>query len=232
MNWADYVVLAIILCFAAIGLINGFIFSIFRLASFFVSIAASIKFYPAAADFLLKTAVYTDLKMYILSGLLKQVPDINRQAKQAAAASVIQSLHMPEALKNVLLERIPDPSALVDFRGILDVVSGELARMVIDVISLILLYLLIRIGLTFLRFIFQGLAKLPLFKQMDKLGGLALGAVEGLLTVYILCAVIMLFNAAPQSKPVFEAIDGSVIAKYFYQNNFIIELALPKDKLI
>ena len=73
-----------------------------------------------------------------------------------------------------------------------------------------------------IKFVLQGIAKLPVFKQIDKLGGFALGAVEGLLTVYIVGAVLMLFSAAPYFKPVFESIEASIVAKFFYQNNFII----------
>lgn len=230
MNWSDYAVIGIILLFAAIGLMNGFILSVFRIASFFVSIIASIKFYPVVADFLLGTEIYTNIKQSIFNGLQKQLPDMASQ--EAAAGSVIDNLNLPEMMKGFIVEKIPDMSAMVDIKRILDIISGELAKMAIDVISLIALYLLIRIGLFFLKFIFQGIAKLPLFKQLDKLGGLALGALEGLLTVYILCAILMLFNAAPQSQPVFEAIDSSIFARHFYENNFIIDWAIPKDRFI
>ena len=87
---------------------------------------------------------------------------------------------------------------------------------------MVVLYIIIRMALIFIRFILQGVAKLPIFKQVDKLGGFAFGGVEGLLTIYILCAVLMLFNASVQFKPVFEAVDNSIIAKWFYQHNFIV----------
>jgi len=116
----------------------------------------------------------------------------------------------------------------VDVNKIIDAISGELAKVVIDIMSLVLLYILIRLALVFVRTILQGIARLPVFKQMDKLGGFAFGAVEGLMTVYIIFAIIMLFNAAPQFKPVFETVDSSTLARFFYQNNFIIEWMFPR----
>lgn len=49
MNLSDFVVLVIILGFGLMGLKMGFILSIFKIASYFVSIWISLKFYPKVA---------------------------------------------------------------------------------------------------------------------------------------------------------------------------------------
>lgn len=237
MNWSDLVVLGIILGFGIIGMTNGFIFSMFKIASFFISLYVSIKFYPVVADFLMKTAVYTGIKASILKNLLmqQQTANIDGQVKKAAADTVINNLHLPSFLKdsisNSLLSQKINLSKIIDANVIMDKISTELAKIVISILSLVLLYIIIRIALVFIRFILQGIAKLPVFKQVDKLGGFAFGAVEGLLTIYIVCAVLMLFNASTQFKPVFSTIDSSIIAKWFYQHNFIVDWMFPINKL-
>ena len=232
MNWSDLVVIAIIGVFGIIGLINGFIYSIFRLASYFASIIIAVKFYPVVSGILMKTAIFVNIKASILKNLLLQgqtlVPKVDSQAKLAAADKIIDRLPLPGFFKTTLIDKIPQPSKLFDLTTVMDNISGELAGVVIDIMSLVLLYILVRIALIFIKFIIKGIAKLPVFKQMDKMGGFAFGAVEGLLTVYIVCAVLMLFNASPQFLHVFEAIDNSVVAKFFYQNNFIVNWMFPK----
>lgn len=234
MNWSDMLVIGVVLVFGIIGLMNGLIFSIYRIASYFISVIISVKFYPVVAEFMMKTPLYTNIKALILKNLLvqqqAQTPGVNGQVKQAAADTVISSLHLPAFLKGTLISRIPDPSKLIDMTKIMDNISGQLAAIVIDVISLVLLYILIRVGLVFVKFILQGIAGLPLLKQVDKLGGFAFGAVEGLLTVYIVFAVLMLFHTSPQFKGFFDAVDNSSFAKFFYQNNFIIDWMFPKIK--
>lgn len=236
MNWTDIGVIAIIGVFGIIGLNNGFILSVFRLASFFVSVIISIKFYPKVADILMKTKLYPSIKAWILKGLaLKQqeiLPAGGEQVKQATAETVVGHLKLPEFFREMLIKKIPNPSSLLDFSKVTDTISDELARVIISIISLILLYILVRIGLLLLKFIFRGIAKLPLFKQMDKLGGFAFGALEGLLTVYIICAVLMLFNAAPWFAQVYEEIENSKIARFFYQNNFIVDWMFPGNKIV
>jgi len=222
MNWTDLAVIAIITGFGLYGLSNGFIFSMFRIASFFVSVFVSIKFYPTVAAMLKKTTMFDSIQGSIASTLIKQSPGVDEHAKQAAADQVIKSLKLPGFLKDIVEKQIPNPSEVFPVDRIVDTISSSLAGIVIDMLSLVLLYIAIRIGLVFLRFIFKGIAKLPVFRQIDKLGGFAFGAVEGLLSVYIIIAVLMLFNAASKFGAIFTAIDNSVLAKFFYQNNFIV----------
>lgn len=236
MNWSDWMVVGIIAVFGIIGLVNGFIYSIFRLASFFVSSYVAIKFYPVVAKILMKTVIFEKIKSSIYDNLLmkqqSQVAGIDAQAKTAAADMVVNNLQLPDFLKGTLIDQMPNPSKLLNMNQIVDVVSSELASMVINILSLLILYILVRIILVFLRFILSGIAKLPIFKQMDKLGGFAFGALEGLLTIYIVFAVLMLFNTAPQFKSFFEAIHNSSVAKFFYENNFIVNWMFLKGTKI
>jgi uncharacterized membrane protein required for colicin V production len=232
MNWSDLLVLGIIAGFAIIGMASGFIYSVFRLASFLISAFLAVKLYPLVSKILEGTHIYTNIRTSIYKSLMLQqqvqAPAVDGHVKQAAADTIINSLQLPGFLKGTLLNQIPNPTKLVDISKIMNTISGELSKLVIDVISLIALYILIRFGLIFLRFILQGIAKLPLFKQIDKLGGFALGGVEGLLTVYIVFAVLMLLHTVPQFKGFFESVDNSLIAKFFYQHNFIIDWMFPK----
>lgn len=231
MNWTDIVILAIIVVFSWFGLKQGFIYTMFRICSFFVSAILAVKTYPYMAKILTETPMYSSIKGTIFNKLMieqqSQAPGVNAQAKQAAADTVINNLKLPSFLKNTIVKGLPDPSSLIDINKIVDAISTQLTNVVIDIMALVLIYIIIRIGLFFLRHLLQGIAKLPVFKQLDKIGGLSFGAIEGLLTVYIVLAVIMLFNSAQAFKGVYAAINSSVVAKYFYENNFIVNWMFP-----
>lgn len=230
MNYCDIFVLGIIVLFGIIGLVKGFILSIFRLVSFFVSVVVSVKLYPIVAELLMKTKLYTDISASFFKALMLQkqalIPEAF-QGQQAAAQTVVENLRLPDFLKEFIAGNIPDPAGLFDFSKIMETVSGELAKIVISVISFILLFMVIRIVLFLVEFILKGVAKLPVFKQMDKIGGLAFGAIEGLFTIYLISAVLMLLNAVPQLAGTFEQLESSTVAKFFYQNNFLINLIFP-----
>jgi uncharacterized membrane protein required for colicin V production len=233
MNQADIAVIAIIGGFGIIGLIRGFIYSIFKIGSFFASAFIAVKFYSKVADFLSKTAVYTAIKDSIFKSLMRQkdvfIP-ASGQLGQANAGDVIKNLRIPGFLKEMFEDKISNLAGLLDPSKIMDAISSNLAGVVISVASLILLFIAARIVLALLGFVFKGIAKMPVFKQMDKVGGFIFGALEGFLTVYVICAVLTFFNAAPQFKAVFDAIESSTLAKFFYQNNFIMQWMFPPRK--
>lgn len=234
MNWSDYVVLGLVLAFALIGLINGFVFSVFKIASFFLSIYISIKFYPVASELLAKTPLYDTVKASILKTLTAKgqeaMATTGGQASGTAAETVIGGLGLPGVFKKSLLDKVPDPKELVDFSSIMNSISNELAKMVMSVLGLILLYVLVRIAIMILGYLLKGITKLPVISQLDKLGGFALGIAEGVLTVYVLCAVLVLFSSAPWFGQISAAFDNSLLAGFFYQNNFIVNFMFPQGQ--
>ncbi|HOQ00303.1 MAG TPA: CvpA family protein [Acetivibrio clariflavus] len=237
MNWSDLLVIAIIAFCGFIGIKNGFIYSIFKLVSFFVASIVSIKFYPFLSNIIDKTFVFTKIKSGILKNLLLQKDvqaDIVNRGAQSAAGSVVDGLELPGFLKEAIKGQLAKENVanLLDLTALMDKISDVLAHIAVDILSLLILYIAVRIGLIFLRFVLQGIAKLPVFKQMDKLGGFAFGAVEGLLTVYIIFAFLMMFISQPALKGFFDSVETSAIAKFFYQNNIIVDWMFSKGKII
>lgn len=232
MNCSDYVVIALITLFALIGLKKGFVMSAFKVLSFFICIYASIKFYPVLAGILGKTSIYGVIKNSILKNLLLRGQEASASSTvavsgTAGAEAMIGPLPLPAFFKKTIIDKLPAPSQLIDMQGIMNVIGDELTKMVIAVLSLIVLYVVLRLVLALAGIILKGVSKLPLFKQVDKLGGFILGAIQGFLAIYIICALLVLFNANPQFAAVFNVLNGSLFAGWFYENNFIISWMFP-----
>lgn len=230
MNWSDVAVIGIISLLAIIGLYRGFIKSVFKIISFFAAIIVSIKFYPEVAKFLEATPIYNKIWSFINDGILERQNMINDGVSKAGDTLMnrtLDSLSFPDFLRNFILENLPDTTKIVDVTKVADLLTDQITRIVIDVLALAIIYFAIRIILFLLRFLLEGLSKLPIFKQIDKLGGFVLGAVEGVLTIFILMAILMLFHTTPSFDYLFSLINDSVIAKYFYENNVIISIMFP-----
>lgn len=235
MNWTDIFVLAIILGFGYFGFRKGLMLSLLKLASFFIAVLVAVKFSPFVAKILAGTFIFTKIKSGIYGKLMlqqdAQMSAVNEGAAEAAE-SMVDGLKLPGFLKNLIsdkvAEKMPNVGELIDYASIADKISDVLANFVTTVISVILLYIVARITLIFARSILKKVSRLPVLKQADKLGGFALGAIEGLLTIYIIFAILMLFHATPLFKGFFESIETSAVAKYFYENNFIVSWIFPK----
>ncbi|NLP13571.1 MAG: CvpA family protein [Clostridium sp.] len=239
MNWIDIVVIAVIVGLGVIGLKKGLVYSLFKFASFFISAILAIKLYPVVAKVLSGTKLFTGIKAAIFERLMLQqqaaMPGLNEGTK-VTAKSVIEGLNLPGFVKdmvgNSIVKSIPDISELVNVSGVVDSISGILAQVIINIISLIVLFALIKIGLFIVENMIKGVTDLPVIKQADKIGGFALGALEGVLAVYAAFAIMMMFNTLPQFQGFFDAVENSVLAGIFYQNNFILDWMFPKNVIV
>jgi uncharacterized membrane protein required for colicin V production len=226
MNWSDYVVIGLIVAFALMGMFKGFIMSVYKLVAFVVCIFVSVKFSPILAEIIGKTPVYE----WIRNVIVKNLPLIGKEvfltseavSGASGAESVLGKLLLPELIKKSLMGKMPPAADLINTEGIVNAIGDELTKMIVSVLSLIVLYFVLRIALSFVGLLLKGVSELPVFKQVNKFGGFILGALQGLLAVYILCAILVLFNSNPGFEPIFDSIGTSLFARGFYENNFII----------
>jgi uncharacterized membrane protein required for colicin V production len=234
MNWSDIVVVGLIVLFAIIGLSKGFIMSVYKLVAFIVCIFVSIKFAPIFAAFIEETVIFEKIKNVIVENL----PLISKEAFASSTAAptgtegvktMLGALTLPLFAKESLLEKMPSSAELVNLDLIYNAIGEELTRMIISVLSLVVLYVALRIITGFIGLLLKGVSNLPVFKQINKLGGFILGALQGFLTVYIICAILVMFNTNPGFSPVFNSIDNSLFAKGFYENNFIMSMLFPSS---
>ena len=232
MNWSDFVVIGLIAVFAIIGLYKGLIMSVYSFFAFIACIYASIKFSPIVADLLVKTPVFEWIRNFIAKNLVKWSAEVfaSQTAGTPAAADVeaiLGTMPFPVMFKESLQERLPSFSELINSAGITDVVSGELARMIISVLSLFAIYIVLRIILSVVGVLLKNISKLPVIKQVNKFGGLVFGILQGVLAVYILCAILVLFSSMPGLAGVFKELETSLFAGGFYKNNVIINWLFP-----
>lgn len=229
MNWTDIAVLIIILVFTLIGIKNGFLYSVFRLLSYILSVIFAIKFYTILSSMLQKTIIYTNIKAAVVNGIINQQAKNVATIKERSAQTIVDGLKLPNFIKESILEKVSNKD-IFGVQKILDAVGSEIATLVINILSVILIYIIIRIALVFARVIIKTISRLPVFKQLDKTGGFVLGALEGILIVYILCAVLILFSAFPKFSSTIDSIESSQFANYFYQNNFIVSWMSPEEE--
>lgn len=95
-------------------------------------------------------------------------------------------------------------------------------------LALILVFVISLVALKILDKVLSGVVKLPLIKNMDKLGGIIFGIVNAAVILFIASAVISLVipfasgNSAAALNQ--SAVDNTFVFKYIYNFNPIINL--------
>ena len=109
-----------------------------------------------------------------------------------------------------------------------DNISGYVARslshFVVSGLVIIGLSIIIRFGLSLLKFAISFVANLPLIKQIDKSGGLVFGLLRGFIIVYLILAIISLISPLLAETSIIAVIKNSKICSIFYNNNILLNI--------
>lgn len=205
----DLVILAIMILCIIIGYVRGLTGSLIKILSFVLSIViAFILFIPISNLIIDKTQIDENLEQTIRETIIG-----NEQNKEE---------NMPQAITDYIgqkVENVADDAK----EAIADSTARDVAVTIVKAGTWILLFIIARILLIFLRFITALIAKLPVIKQCDKLGGIIYGIIEGLIIIYVLLAIIS-FVSPMLSGNLANVIDKSYIGSIMYNNNLLLKI--------
>lgn len=218
----DLILIAVIIAVCINSYIKGLVISVFNLVSTLLAIGVAFMFYPVVSGWLEGTALLGWMQAPIEASLLEKGAELTTVSLEG----VIAQLKLPESISQSILNSIGDVAAGT-LPEIAQAVSAAVAAFLLQIICMIVLFLIVKIGLMFLKGILKTLTKLPLVKQVDKLGGLAFGVVEAFVLLTIVGALLSLFSGSVDSG-VLIAVNDSVIGNFFYNKNLLIALISNK----
>ena len=102
--------------------------------------------------------------------------------------------------------------------------SEQAVQVSLNIIFILILFFVIKLVVKMLIGMIDVIAKIPVIKQINKLGGAIGGFLSGMLIVYFILGVLFIAKDSlnEPAKEAYKAIDQSVIGKNIYDNNFIL----------
>lgn len=206
----DLVIVAIMAICIIIGYVRGLTGSLIKILSFVLSIIiASILFIPVSNLIIDNTEIDENIETSIRNMIVNEETDNEEE-------------NMPDTITNYIGQKIEQASDDAK-EAIVDSTARDVTLTIVKAGTWILLFIIARILLIFLRFITSLIAKLPVIKQFDKLGGIIYGILEGLIIIYLVLAIIS-FISPMISSDFTNAIDESFIGSMMYNNNLLLKI--------
>ncbi len=230
MNAADFFVIAIVGLVAFRGYRRGFLVSLLRLASVFVSLIAAKMFHTGFADFIfknfpsLKEQIYAGTRSFVIDALPAggaggiDFMEILKTANPAAASRISSGMSA-EFLKNVDIEKYASTNPL--FGSVVDTLTSQVATFVINVISFVVLFILVSMVVEILIFFVQRLRRLPVLGTFDGLLGLLLGGLQGAFITIVVLFMVSNMGKAGMVKDFYQLIENSAFAHKLLDIGFI-----------
>lgn len=147
---------------------------------------------------------------------------------------LINTTSIDESIENIIIEKVNEAIGsqtnnneiinelvISSTEGMLEENAAEISTTVIKFAVAILLFILVRVGLIFVSAIANLLAKIPVIKQMNEVGGIIYGLIRGVLAIYIILFLISSISLINTDNILNEKIEESTVTKLMYDNNII-----------
>lgn len=102
-------------------------------------------------------------------------------------------------------------------------VSQDIAHNIVYFVTMVLLFIILRICLTLISAIADAISKLPIIGTINKMGGFAYGIIRGLIITYLILMVISLTITINPKNNMDKMINETYIAKTMMEDNIIFD---------
>ena len=212
----DVILVLIVLSFIGVGYKKGLTGSLIRLLSFAIAIVITLILYkPISSIVVSKTNIDDNIKRSIIATFNseKENPSTEETKDEKTNNKLISEINTN--IQNATIEtknRVIEQSA------------DKITKIIINIGVGIAIFLIARIILSIISIFIKGLTKLPIIKQIDKIGGIVYGLVEGLLVIYVVFGIISFATIVWPNNITSKPIEESYIGSTLYNNNVVMNV--------
>jgi len=197
----DIVVVLILVLMGFLGYKKGLINMIFSVVSLLIAIIISMIFFNPLSNFIVENTTIDDK---INSVIVEKLETQSESEIEENYNSIIEDTK--GKVKTELSQQI----------------SEKITAISIQVISIIVVFIVTRLVLIFVKQIANAIASLPIIKQFNKLGGLIAGVLKAIIFIYIVFAIIFVVSTVGEFDQFNNLVNNSIIAKTMYYKNIIL----------
>ena len=215
----DLIIGVIIILFLIIGYKKGLVFCLINLATFIVAIVLAFALCSPVAELVKNT---TDIDENMKAFIVSHMPggdEIDLKANE----------QLPDPIKNAIDDSV---TAINEAKEkAIDATATEITNNVLKAICFVAIFFLVKILMWVLKLVSRIFTKIPVIEQINSLGGMIVGTLEGIIIVYVVFGVISLISPMLTNTAIVDSINGSFFGKMMYNNNIVVKYIYNGTKL-
>ena len=202
----DLILIACFILFIFVGYKKGLAGSLIKLCSFIIALILALALYKPVANAVKdNTQIDENIKSTIVETFGQQ--------------EQTQEENMPKDLVQNISSEIENATAEA-----VNNTAQSISDTIINIGAGIVIFIVTRLLLIIVSIFAKQIVKLPIIGLVDKVGGIAYGAVEGIVIIYIVLGLISLSSLIWVDNAVVTAITNSGIGSFLYNNNIILKI--------
>lgn len=232
----NYLLIGVVLFFALVtanGFRKGLLKSVLFCGTTILSLIVTSQCYQFVGKGLNE---YTGLGEQIQTSIEKSL-EMNtketKKIKRTEQTKKIEELNLPQGIKDALIENNNmDIYKALNVTNFYEYIASYLSKLVINAISYFLTFILSSIIIGLLIRVLDFITEIPILKEINKIGGLLLGAIEGLIGIWIFFLIVTIWGSTAFGETMFGYINDSRILSFLYDNNVILNFITNMSKVL
>ena len=232
MNWVLILVLAILAGYTLTGFAKGFLKIVYSLVSWIIILVFVVCATPHIQNYLKNdTDIYNKVVAYCEEAIREQAEqemeenggDVSALTENELFAAIAEKL--PEDLLENIKEQTDEITGeLIENYGLYDKTAVALADLFLQGVSTLAAMIAGAIVSALISVVLGFIAKLPLIGFANKVLGLAAGAANGLLIVWIAFYLVAVLCATQLGSTIITHIYASEFLTFLYENNLVLSI--------
>ena len=204
---------------------KGFVRAALNFLPMVAALAATRFLTPKVSELLRKTPFFDALTNTVGNGL--HLENAIGDAAMQTQTDIIQSMHLPDFLKESLVENNnPVIYHLLDVESLQSYIAGFLANICINIISVLLVFVVVWLAVKFVLKALNLISKLPVLNFFNRACGFLVGLLNGLCVAWLICFVLTFFQCNSAFDFFFDALNLTHVALPLYENNILMYFIL------
>lgn len=191
----DIAIIAIVVLSVFLGYRKGLVALSIQLFAFIIAVVITFILYQPITNFIVNA---TGIDETIQNSILEKANDIMQEDSEMSNTIV-------EEVKNNML---PETARTISIN-------------IITFVVVIVLFLLVKIGLRFVTAMANLVAKLPILKQANELGGIIYGFIRGSLIIYVILLVVNISGEISPENSVYMSVNETNLGKFMMKYNVL-----------
>ena len=202
----DLILIAFFILFIFVGYKKGLAGSLIKLCSFVIALILALALYNPVANAIKDN---TQIDENIKSTIVETFGQQEQTQEENMPKDLVQNIS--SEIENATSEAVNNT-------------AQSISDTIINIGAGIVIFIVTRLLLIIVSIFAKQIVKLPIIGLVDKVGGIAYGAVEGIVIIYIVLGLISLSSLIWVDNAVVTAITNSGIGSFLYNNNIILKI--------
>lgn len=217
----DIILIAIIILSVYLGYKKGLIKVAFKVFALLLAIIISLILFKPVSDFIINNTEFDDkIREAIISNSGQEQE--NEQKNEQKNNNII---------KKYIEDNVKKAEDELKAKAI-ETIANTVSIKITQVATAVGLFIIIRIVLILLSFLSETIAKFPIIKQFNEIGGILYGLLRALVIIYLFFTIIFILSSFKISLTVQNLIEQSYITKFLYENNLLLKYCLLGKNLL